>query len=282
MSFQTIISVEELNENINQKSWCLFDCRFSLKDPKEGLVKFNQGHIPGAQFADMDTDLSSTMTTNSGRHPLPDPIELIEKLQNWGVSNASQVICYDDMSGAFAARMWWLMKWLGHDDTAVLDGGLSQWTKSNLPIETDVHSRPVGTFNGEANNSMWVDINFIQEQLELNKIHLLDARTSDRYTAKDRKTDPVAGHIPGALSFPFAANLTKQGKFKPAKDLHKRFSNVFSNDQTEVINMCGSGVTACHNLLAMNIAGLPLTRLYVGSWSEWIKEKSRPVATGES
>ncbi len=282
MGFQTIISVEELNENINQKNWCLFDCRFSLKDPKDGLAKFNQGHIPGAQFADMDADLSSTMTTNSGRHPLPDPNEFIAKLQNWGVNNSSQVICYDDMSGAFAARMWWLLKWLGHDDVAVLDGGINHWAKIDLPIETNVRSRLEGTFTGEANNNMWVDINFIQEQLEQNKIHLLDARASDRFTAKDTKTDPVAGHIPGALSFPFAGNLTKQGIFKSEQDLQKRFSSVSTNDQTEVINMCGSGVTACHNLLAMSIAGLPMTRLYVGSWSEWIKENSRPVAIGDA
>ena len=282
MGFQTIISVEDLNENINQKDWCIFDCRFSLKDPKGGLAKFSQGHIPTAQFADMDTDLSSAITENSGRHPLPNPNEFIAKLQNWGVNNTSQVICYDDMSGAFAARMWWLMKWLGHDDVAVLDGGINHWTKKELPIETDIHERPEGAFTGETNSNMWVDINFIQEQLEQNKIHLLDARASDRFTAKDTKTDPVAGHIPGALSFPFAGNLTKQGIFKSGQDLQKRFSSVSANDQTEIINMCGSGVTACHNLLAMSIAGLPMTRLYVGSWSEWIKEKSRPVAIGET
>ena len=281
MSFQTIISVAELNENLNQQDWCIFDCRFLLKDPNGGLAKFNQGHIPGAQFADMDKDLSSAMTISSGRHPLPDPNEFIAKLQNWGVNNISQVICYDDMSGAFAARMWWLMKWLGHDDVAVLDGGIDKWTENNLPLEKNVQTRPKGTFVGQANNNMWVDINFIQEQLEQDKIHLLDARSSDRFTAKDTKTDPVAGHIPGARSFPFAGNLTKQGVFQSAQELQKRFASMFADDQTEVINMCGSGVTACHNLLAMSIAGLPMTRLYVGSWSEWIKEKGRPVATGE-
>ena len=282
MSFNTIISVQELYENLDQKDWCIFDCRFLLKDPNGGLVKYNQGHIPGALFADMDKDLSSPMTASSGRHPLPNPNEFIDKLQKWGVNNTSQVICYDDMSGAFAARMWWLMNWLGHADVAVLDGGIDKWNEKNLLLEESVQTRSAGSFTGQANNNMWVDINFVQEQLSKDKIQLLDARSSDRFTAKDTKTDPVAGHVPGSISFPFAENLTKQSVFQSPEELQKRFACMFADDQTEIINMCGSGVTACHNLLAMSIAGLPMTRLYVGSWSEWIKEKSRPVATGES
>ena len=281
MSYQTIISVKELNENLNQEDWYIFDCRFLLKDPKGGLTKYNQGHIPGAQFADMDKDLSSVMTEHSGRHPLPNPNEFMEKLQHWGVSNSSQIICYDDMSGAFAARMWWLMKWLGHTNVAVLDGGIDKWIENNLPIETKVQNHSAGSFSGQPNNDMWVDINFIQEKLTQNKINLLDARSADRFTAKDTKTDPVAGHIPGAISFPFAENLSNKGVFQSPEKLQNRFAELFSDDQAEVINMCGSGVTACHNLLAMSIAGLPMTRLFVGSWSEWIKEKSRPVATGD-
>jgi len=281
MKYQTIISVEDLNKNISNKDWFLFDCRFLLKDPAGGLSKFKQGHIPTAQFADMDNDLSSAMTSTSGRHPLPDPDQLIQKLQTWGVNNSSQIICYDDMSGAFAARMWWLLKWLGHDKVAVLDGGIEKWTVAGLSLETDVQTRSAGTFSSQANNEMWVDINFVRQQLEANKINLLDARSGDRFTAKDSKTDPVAGHVPGASSFPFSGNLSKQGLFLSADELHKRFAGMFNENQNEVINMCGSGVTACHNLLAMSIAGLPMTRLFVGSWSEWIKDKSRPVATGE-
>lgn len=282
MSFQTIISVEELNNNLNNINWFVFDCRFMLKDPAGGLSKFNQGHIPGAQFADMDKDLSSAMTASSGRHPLPDPEELIAKLKKWGVNNTSQVICYDDMSGAFAARMWWLMKWLGHENVAVLDGGIEKWTAAGLSLETDVQSKPTGSFSATADNEMWVDVNFVQQQLEQGNINLLDARSEERFTAKDSKTDPVAGHVPGAKSFPFSGNLTQQGLFQSSDELKNRFANEFAAQHTEVINMCGSGVTACHNLLAMTIAGLPMSRLYVGSWSEWIKEKSRPVATGNS
>ena len=283
MIYQTIISVEDLNNNLSNQDWFIFDCRFLLKEPEGGLNKFNRGHIPGAQFADMDKDLASAMTPTSGRHPLPDPNELIKKLQSWGVNNSSQVICYDDLSGAFAARMWWLLKWLGHDKVAVLDGGIDKWTASDLPLEKDVKQREDGTFSGQANNEMWVDVSFIQQQLEENKINLLDARSTDRFTAKDTKTDPVAGHVPGAMSFAFAGNLSKQGVFLSAEELQNRFADVFSNSRNkEVINMCGSGVTACHNLLAMSIAGLPMTRLFVGSWSEWIKDKSRPVVTGET
>lgn len=282
MTYQTIISVKDLNNNLGTKNWFIFDCRFLLKDPEGGLKKFNQGHIPGAQFADMDKDLASPMTATSGRHPLPDPNEFIKKLQSWGLNNSSQIICYDDMSGAFAARMWWLLKWLGHNDVAVLDGGIDKWTASGLALEKDVKQQEAGTFSGQANNAMWVDVEFVQKELEKNKINLLDARSDERFTAKDTKTDPVAGHVPGAISFPFAGNLSKQGVFLSADELQQRFAPIVSNTKNkEVINMCGSGVTACHNLLAMSIAGQPLTRLFVGSWSEWIKDKSRPVATGE-
>ena len=282
MSYETIISVADLNKNLNNENWLLFDCRFLLKDPHGGLNKFNEGHIPGAQFADMDKDLSSPMTNLSGRHPLPGADVFIEKLQSWGVHNDSQVICYDDISGAFAARMWWLLRWVGHRDVAVLDGGIEKWTAAGLPLETYTQSRSLGTFSGQANDAMWVDTQFVQQQLAEDHIKLLDARSTDRFTAKDSKTDPVPGHIPGSDSYPFAGNLTQQGIFLPADELEKRFASVFSaNQQAQIINMCGSGVTACHNLLAMTIAGLPRTRLYVGSWSEWIKDTNRPVATGK-
>jgi len=283
MKYQTIISVEDLNKNLNTQDWLIFDCRFILKDPEGGLKKFNQGHIPGAQFADMDKDLASPMTSTSGRHPLPNPDEFINKLQSWGVNNTSQIICYDDMSGAFAARMWWLLKWLGHNDVAVLDGGIDKWTANNLTLETDTQQKAAGSFSGQANNDMWVDVEFVQKELAENNITLLDARSAERFTAKDTKTDPVAGHVPGAMSYPFAENLSKQGVFLPLEELQKRFAPMLSSsEKKEVINMCGSGVTACHNLLAMSIAELPMTRLFVGSWSEWIKDKSRPVATGDA
>jgi len=280
MSYQSIISVEDLNKNLNNSNWFIFDCRFLLKDPQGGLKKFQQGHIPGAQFADMDKDLASPITETSGRHPLPDPEVFISKLREWGVNNDAQIICYDDMSGAFAARMWWLLKWLGHNDVAVLDGGIDKWIASNYALETEVQSQTTSSFAATANDAMWVDINFVQQELAANNIKLLDARSSERYTGEDKKTDPVPGHVPGATSFPFAGNLNKQGMFLSAAELKQRFAAEFAEGQHgQVINMCGSGVTACHNLLAMSVAGLPMTRLYVGSWSEWIKDSNRPVST---
>ena len=279
MSYQSIISVEDLNQNQSNDNWCIFDCRFLLKDPDDGLKKFQQGHIPGAQFADLDKDLSSQVTKTSGRHPLPDAEEFVNKLRVWGVSNSSQVICYDDMSGAYAARMWWLLKWLGHEDVAVLDGGIDKWIANNYPLEKEVQSKSPGTFEGIPNNEMWVDINIIQRELTTKSIKLLDARSSERFTGVDKETDPVPGHVPGAISLPFAGNLNKQGTFLSADELKQRFANEFSDIQHDkVINMCGSGVTACHNILAMSVAGLPMTRLYVGSWSEWIKDSNRPVS----
>lgn len=283
MNFQTIISTDDLNANSANENWFIFDCRFVLKDPHGGRKKFDQGHIPGAQFANLDEDLASPMTQTSGRHPLPDADDLIEKLRSWGVNNDSQVICYDDVSGAFAARMWWLLRWLGHRDVAVLDGGIDKWVASGLPLETNVQTRPAGTLTGKPDDEMWVDIAFVQQRLAENDIALLDARSHERFAGIDKKTDPVPGHVPGADSYPFAENLNQQGTFLSGEELRKRFATVFSDyRQDQIINMCGSGVTACHNLLAMNIAGLPQTRLYTGSWSEWIKDSNRPVATGDS
>ncbi len=280
MGYQSIISAKDLNKNITNNNWFVFDCRFLLKDPDGGLKKFQNGHISGAQFADMDKDLASPMTETSGRHPLPDSEYLVAKLCEWGVNNNSQIICYDDMSGAFAARMWWLLKWLGHDDVAVLDGGIDKWIANNYALETEVKSYPISSFKGKPNNSMWVDVNFVQQEMAKNNIKLLDARSNERFTGADKKTDPVPGHVPGAVNFPFAKNLNKQGTFLSANELKQRFAAELADDQgKQVINMCGSGVTACHNLLAMSVAGFPITRLYVGSWSEWIKDSKRPVAT---
>ncbi len=282
MSYQTIISIDDLNQNLSNDNWYIFDCRFSLKDPNEGFNKFNQGHIPGAQFANMDNDLSSPKSESSGRHPLPNPDIFIQKLRDWGVNNDSQIVCYDDVSGAYAARMWWLLYWLGHQDVAVLDGGIEKWIEKNFPIETEVKQRSLGSFSGMANDDMWVDIGFVEQQLEQGQITLLDARPATRFTAEDQKTDPVPGHIPGAINYPFADNLDQQGMLLPAEELRQRFTQIFAtNQQKQIINMCGSGVTACHNLLAMNIAGFPMPRLYVGSWSEWIRDQNRPVATKE-
>lgn len=282
VSYQTFISAANLHANMRGEDVILFDCRFALSDPAAGGRLFDQGHIPGAQYANLDLDLSSAITPSSGRHPLPDPSVFIHKARAWGVCDTSQVVCYDDMGGAIAARMWWLFKWLGHEDVAVLDGGIGQWLARGLELESVTRISAGGSFRGTPNEHMWVSTQYVQQQLEQDQIVLFDARSSDRFTARDTSTDPVAGHVPGALSLPFTDNLCAGGTFRPAGELRRRFAPVLADAAPkDVVNMCGSGVTACHNLLAMRIAGLPMRRLYVGSWSEWIKDPARPVATGD-
>ena len=282
MGFNTIISAHKLKEIINNDNVRVFDCRFSLKDPQGGLKSYQQGHVPNAQFADMDTQLSSAMTETSGRHPLPDADVFINQLKAWGVNNDTQVIAYDDISGAFAARLWWMMRWVGHEDVAVLNGGLQKWTDAGYPLSNDNVEFTRGDYSGVANMEWLVDITCVESELSANNITLIDARSADRFTAKDQKTDPVPGHVPGAINLPFPGNLTKDGVFESPDILKQRFDNVIQNQPlTNVVHMCGSGVTACHNLLAQAMAGLPPTKIFIGSWSEWIRDPSRPVATGE-
>ena len=282
MGFNTIISAHELKEIINNDNVRVFDCRFSLKDPQGGLKSYQQGHVPNAQFADMDTQLSSAMTETSGRHPLPDADVFIKQLKAWGVNNDTQVIAYDDISGAFAARLWWMMRWVGHEDVAVLNGGIQKWTDAGYTLTNDNVEFTRGDYSGVANMEWLVDITSVESELTANNITLIDARSADRFTAKDQKTDPVPGHVPGAINLPFPGNLTKDGVFESPDILKQRFDNVIQNQPlTNVVHMCGSGVTACHNLLAQAMAGLPPTKIFIGSWSQWIRDPSRPVATGE-
>ena len=283
MQFNTIISAQQLNAIIENDNVRVFDCRFSLKDPQGGLKSYQAGHLPGAQFADMDTQLSAPMTQTSGRHPLPESEKFIQQLQAWGVNGDTQVIAYDDMFGAFAARLWWMVRWLGHDNVAVLDGGLPKWTDAGYALSQATTEFAPGEFNATANMHWLVDIDSVQRQLAADSITLIDARSADRFTGKDQKTDPVAGHIPGAKSLPFAGNLDQNGLFQSPQAIRARFAAIIQNQSMDnVVNMCGSGVTACHNLLAQAVAGLPPGRLFVGSWSQWIRDPSRPVASGQA
>ncbi|MEM7304849.1 MAG: sulfurtransferase [Pseudomonadota bacterium] len=282
MKYNTIITADQLKSIIENDNVRVFDCRFSLKDPQGGLKCYQQGHLPHAQFADMDTQLSSAMTETSGRHPLPIPEDFIEQLCAWGVSNDTQVVAYDDMKGAFAARLWWMMRWLGHNNVAVLNGGMDQWTQAGYPLSQDQVEYARGDFSGQPKMEWLVDIDTVSTELEAGKITLIDARAADRFTAKDQQSDPVPGHIPGAKNLPFGGNLTGDGLMKSADEIKQRFDSLINqNPDNEVVNMCGSGVTACHNLLAQAIAGLPPMKVFIGSWSQWIKDSSRPVATGE-
>ena len=281
MEYNTMISANELHAIINDDNVRVFDCRFSLKDPQGGKNNYLAGHLPRAQFADMDTQLSSAMTATSGRHPLPDPEVFIKQLNAWGVSNDTQVIAYDDISGAFAARLWWMMRWVGHNNVAVLNGGMQKWTEQGYSLSQENVQFPSADFTGQANMEWLVDIDTVQAKLENNAITLIDARAADRFTGKDQKTDPVPGHVPGANNLPFGGNLTKDGMMQSAEVIKERFASVIQDRSLDdVVNMCGSGVTACHNMLAQAVAGMPPTKVFIGSWSQWIKDSSRPVQTG--
>ncbi|MDD5411030.1 MAG: sulfurtransferase [Methylobacter sp.] len=281
MNYTTLISAEILNQQLNNSNWVIVDCRFSLTDTEAGAKAYRHGHIPNARYAHLDKDLSSAITDFTGRHPLPDFAILAKKLGNWGITNNAQVVAYDDAGGAFAGRLWWLLRCMGHDKVAVLDGGIKQWQKLGLPITTALPTVKPATFRPYLNDTAWLNALQVQNSLARKSICLIDARTPNRYRGEQEPIDPVAGHVPGALNRTFQLNLDSNGLFLSADKLHEQFKQLIGNTSPQhVVHMCGSGVTACHNLLAMEHAGLSGSKLYAGSWSEWIRNKNRPVATG--
>lgn len=279
MNHTTLISATELAKHLDQPDWVIFDCRFSLADPSAGAKAYRQGHLPGARYADLNKDLSSQAKSYTGRHPLPDFAVLAKKLGNWGVSNRSQIVVYDDAGGAFASRLWWLLRTMGHQDVAVLDGGIQHWQKQKLPITTHLPKVTPTEFRCYLDSRQWLSAAQVENGLATRAITLIDARAPERYAGLQEPIDPVAGHVPKAINRPFQLNLDSAGLFLPAKELKKQFERLTESRKPEqVVHMCGSGVTACHNLLAMEIAGLHGSRLYAGSWSEWIVDKNRAVA----
>ena len=277
MHFITIISPDELKKLLKDSNTVIFDVRFSLSDTGYGERAYAQGHLPNAHYLHLDKDLSGPIGSTTGRHPLPDIDNFAECMRKHGVSNDSQVVILDDASGMFAARCWWLLKWLGHDRVAVLDGGWQAWLQADGSQTTDVAALPSrGDFMPRPRPELLVQADQVQQGLAQQTIVLCDARAPERYRGDTEPIDKVAGHVPGAINVPFAANLDKSGHFKIAQELagiHARSSNK----DKRVVHMCGSGVTACHNVLSTAIAGLPLPALYAGSWSEWITDPNRPV-----
>jgi len=281
MTYTTLISTKTLNQQLNNPGWVIVDCRFSLADTEAGAKAYRHGHIPNARYAGLDKDLSSAITDFTGRHPLPDFALLAKKLGDWGITNNSQVVAYDDAGGAFAGRLWWLLRCMGHDKVAVLDGGIKQWQKQGLPITTALPKVKPATFRPYPNDAAWLNAVQVQNALARKTICLIDARTPERYRGEQEPIDPVAGHVPGALNRAFQLNLDSNGLFLPAEQLREQFKRLTGGTPPQhVVHMCGSGVTACHNLLAMEHAGLTGSKLYAGSWSEWIRDKNRPVAKG--
>jgi thiosulfate/3-mercaptopyruvate sulfurtransferase len=281
-SFTTLIDPEQLAAELVQHTapeLVLVDCRASLLEPEAGALSYAKSHLPGAVFADLLEDLSGPVVPGkTGRHPLPEPELFADRLRDWGVCSATQVVAYDDSGGAFAARLWWMLRWLGHSKAAVLNGGWSAWMASGLPITAGQLPRARGDFEPQLRPELLVQAAEVRQAMQQGQVLLLDARAPERYRGDVEPMDVVAGHIPGALNLPFAENL-HEGRFRSAPDLRARIVARLGRTPEQAVAYCGSGVTACHDVLAFVYAGLPEPRLYAGSWSEWITDPERPVAT---
>lgn len=275
--FSTLVSCEELAQHLNDPEWRIVDCRHLLSDVGYGEKAYAEGHLPGAVFMHLDRDLSGPMNGRNGRHPLPDPELLAAKLGAVGIGRQTQVVAYDDDGGMYAVRLWWLLRWMGHDSVAVLDGSIRQWTNQGRPLSTDVPRYTSAVFEIELRD--WVVTSGqVEASLDTNDLALIDARAPDRFRGENETIDPVGGHIPGARNRFFRDNLDA-GFFRPAAELRQEYLGVLAGvEPSQVALYCGSGVTACHDLLAMEIAGLSGAKLYSGSWSEWCADSSRPVA----
>lgn len=284
MSHAQLLSAAELAARLDQPGLRILDCRFALEDPAYGALHYEQGHIPSARYADLERDLSGPVQKGvTGRHPLPDPARLVERLRAWGIDDDSQVVLYDDGPGAFAARAWWLLAWLGkRDGVFLLDGGLKAWRAADLPLTAERPAVVPGHFGGQPDPSLLVDAEALRRRLDDPQLTLIDARALPRFCGEVEPLDPVAGHIPGARCAAFTDNLGADGRFLPREQLRRRFAGLLDGRPAErLVAYCGSGVTACHNLFALSLAGYPLAPLYAGSWSEWLTDPSRPVATGD-
>lgn len=284
MSYTTLVDPEVLKNHLDDPDWVIVDCRFNLADTEAGRRAYREGHVPGACYAHLDEDLSGPTGLSGGRHPLPDPNRFAHTLGRWGIDENTQVVVYDDVGGGMAARLWWLLRWLGHKAVAVLNGGLPAWQQAGLPLATEVPEPRSGTYPVHWLDTLaWVDSAYVLANLERQDRLLIDARAAPRYRGEVEPNDPVAGHVPGAVNLPWEVNLDEQRRFQPAEVLKERFAAVLGErPPARVVHMCGSGVTACHNLLAMEVAGLEGSRLYAGSWSEWVRDPARPVTTGET
>ena len=281
MTFRPLIDVETLARHIGQADWVVVDCRFTLTDVSAGRAAYARGHIPGARYAHLDDDLARHPGAHEGRHPLPDPQRFAATLGRWGIDRSATVIAYDEASGAIAARLWWMLRWLGHARCAVLDGGLAAWQSSGHAVEQALPGFEPRRYEprSPAQDAV-VATAEIAERQAVGDL-LVDVRAAPRYRGEQEPIDPKAGHVPGARNRPFSTNVTASGAFRPPVELRAELAELLDGrDPSQVIAMCGSGVTACHLLLAMAVAGLDGGRLYAGSWSEWIRDPARPVNVG--
>jgi thiosulfate/3-mercaptopyruvate sulfurtransferase len=278
--FSTLISAAELAGHLDDPAWIIFDCRHDLADPGAEAHAYAAGHIPGARHLHLDHDLAGRTVGGNGRHPLPLRDAFVAMLRVAGVSNESQVVAYDAQGGIFASRLWWMLRWVGHEAVAVLDGGMNRWRRDRLPLSQAVPAPLPGNLEDRAGATS-VDAAFVEARLGSLGWRLIDARNPERFRGENETLDPVGGHIPGSINRFFKDNLDNTGCFKSPAQLRADFLLVLGDTAgRDAVHTCGSGVTACHNLLAMEIAGLSGSRLYPGSWSEWCADPGRPVARG--
>lgn len=278
MPFTTLVSTEQLARRLDDPGWIVFDCRHDLQQPEAGRRAYLASHIPGAHFLHLDEDLSGSVTGRNGRHPLPDADLLAARLAALGVDESKQVVAYDGAGGMMAARLWWLLRWLGHANVALLDGGWGKWLREDRPETATVPVPQPSPFTAAPRGDWVVDAAYVERHLNHPQMRLIDARSPERFQGIEKNFDQVAGHVPGAVNRFFKDNLEASGCFKDAGALREAFREALAGARPEqTVQMCGSGITACHNLLAMEIAGLPGSRLYPGSWSEWCSDPARPV-----
>ena len=280
MPHTTLLSTAQLASHLDDPAWVVFDCRHDLAKPDSGALAYATAHIPGARFLHLDRDLSAPTTGKNGRHPLPDPQAFMRTLGAAGVDSNKQVVAYDDKTSVYAARLWWMLRWLGHENVAVLDGGYAKWTHEARPV-TGAPPQPVPARFAGRPRAISVDADEVLGAIGRPGRVLIDARAPDRYRGENETLDPVGGRIRGSLNRFFRDNLDASGCFKPAAELRQAFTALLGDAPPDaVVHSCGSGVSACHNLLAMEIAGLSGSRLYPGSWSEWCSDPSRPTEKG--
>jgi thiosulfate/3-mercaptopyruvate sulfurtransferase len=278
-----LVSPDELASHLGDSAWRIFDCRHDLKQTEYGAKAYAKEHIPGALFLHLDRDLSGPTTGRNGRHPLPNADAFTAKMRGAGVDATTQIVAYDNEGSVFASRLWWMLRWLGHACVAVLDGGLPGWRRGRRPLDAALPTFPPGNFVGSPCGGT-VSAEQVLANLGSSQLMLVDARSPERFRGEGETLDPVGGHIPGAVNRFYFDNLDDDGCFfKPADALRAEFAALLAGRApTSVVQQCGSGVTACHNLLAMEIAGLSGSKLYSGSWSEWCADTARPVATGDA
>jgi thiosulfate/3-mercaptopyruvate sulfurtransferase len=281
MTTTMLVDVPTLRDHLQDPRWRIIDVRHDLMDPTAGERAYAAGHIPGAVFAHIDNDLSGLKTGRNGRHPLPERQHLIDTFRQWGISRDTQLVAYDAQGGQFAGRLWWLARWLGHPTVALLDGGWPAWLAQGGPSSTTPATFPRSDFDGRQSLVAITNSAEVAASLTTGSQVLVDARLPERYRGEVEPIDPVAGHIPGALNRPWPSNLNPDQTFKKPAELRKEFKTLLGpREVRSVSHQCGSGVTASHNVFAMELAGLPGSRLYAGSWSEWIADPSHPVALG--